>query len=211
MSSPENKIAIVGAMDRLMEDCSLEEIRTVDICSEAGVSRQTFYRCFDDKYDAAIWFMEEGAWRSVRQIGVTCGWKTGHRRLFAFVFNNRRFVDRFFQMKGTSALGRTVMETTLEQNFIEHYAEQYRLATGTEPDRKIEFQIKAFAKMSIGVIKEWQATADPDQSEGYIDIFLSAVPRDLYKALDIQDTDKIPPSLSFSISLLTQAPKRHLA
>lgn len=211
MSSLENKIAIVGAMDRLMSDHSLEEIRTVDICSEACVSRQTFYRCFDDKYDAAIWFMEEGAWHSVRQIGITCGWKTGHRRLFAFVFNNRHFVDRFFQMKGTSALGRTVMETTLEQNFVKHYAEQYRTATGKKPDKKIEFQIRAFAKMSIGIIKEWQAMSNPDQSEEYIDVFLSAVPRDLYKALDIEDTEEMPSSFSFPVTTISPTLKGHIA
>lgn len=73
MGSLESKIAIVRAMNELMAEQSLEEIRTVDICAKAGVSRQTFYRNFADKYDAAIWFMEEGAWHSVRQIGVTCG------------------------------------------------------------------------------------------------------------------------------------------
>ena len=149
MGSLENKIAIIRAMDELMAEHSLEEIRTVDICAHAGVSRQTFYRNFSDKYQAAIWFMEEGAWHSVRQIGVTCGWKTGHRRLFSFVASNRRFIKRFFQMNGSSALGKTLMEKTVEQNFVEHYCEQYAAATGREPDGRVEFQIKAFAKMSI--------------------------------------------------------------
>lgn len=201
MGSLENKIAIIRAMDELMAERSLEEIRTVDICAHAGVSRQTFYRNFSDKYQAAIWFMEEGAWHSVRQIGVTCGWKTGHRRLFSFVAGNRRFIKRFFQMNGSSALGKTLMEKTVEQNFVEHYCEQYAAATGREPDGCVEFQIKAFAKMSIECIKEWQSDPHPDQSEEYIDAFLSAVPRDLFKALDIEDKPS-DASIAFPLSTL---------
>ena len=49
MGSLENKIAIVRAMNELMVERSLEEIRTVDICAKAAVSRQTFYRNFTDK------------------------------------------------------------------------------------------------------------------------------------------------------------------
>lgn len=202
MGSLESKIAIVRAMNELMAEQSLEEIRTVDICAKAGVSRQTFYRNFADKYDAAIWFMEEGAWHSVRQIGVTCGWKTGHRRLFAFVANNRGFIERFFQMRGSSAIGKTVMERTIEQNFIIHYREQYEAATGRTPDEKIAFQITAFAKMSIECIKEWQSSSDPDQSEEYIDIFLSAVPRGLYDALDIADSPQDAPEFAFPLATL---------
>lgn len=203
MGALENKIAIVRAMGELMADHSLEEIRTVDICSEAKVSRQTFYRNFEDKYAAAVWFMEEGARHSVRQIGVTCGWRTGHRRLFAFLANNRCFVERFFQMRSGSAVGRTTVERALERNFIEHYREQYQIASGHAPDSKVEFQIKAFAKMSIECIKEWQSAPTPDLSDDYIEAFLSAVPRDLYNALDIEDEPGGPPAMSLLVGAMT--------
>ena len=199
MGSLENKVAIVKAMNDLMERQSLEEIRTVDICAKAGVSRQTFYRNFSDKYEAAIWFMENGALHSVCQIGVTCGWKTGHRKLFSFVADNRHFIDCFFRMRGTSAMGKTLIEKTVEQNFTKHYREQYLIATGRQPDAKVDFQIKAFAKMSIECIKEWQSNPRPDQSEEYIDAFLSAVPRDLYDALDIEDEASEVSSLTFPV------------
>lgn len=202
MGSLENKIAIVEAMAALMSERSLEELRTVDICEKAGLSRQTFYRNFDDKYHAAIWFMEEGVRRSVRQIGVTCGWKTGHRRLFAFTAANRGFIKRFFHMNKGNAVGSTFMEKALERNFVEHYREQYVQATGCEPDKKIDFQIKAFAKMSIECIKEWQSAPNPDCSEEYVEVFLSAVPRDLFDALDIDDC---PEGDFLTFPLLTRA------
>lgn len=197
MGSLDNKIAIVRAMNTLMSNQSLEEIKTVDICSNAGVSRQTFYRNFTDKYDAAIWFMEEGVLNSVRQIGITCSWKTGHQRLFAFVASNKKLIERFFRMKGTSALGRSIMEKDLEQNFVNHYREQYERATGNASDSRIEFQIYAFAKMSIECIKEWQKSPDPDLSDEYIDNFISAIPRDLFETLNIEDKPDKDPAFIF--------------
>ena len=187
MTSLENRIAIISAMEQLLAQPSLEEIKTKDICKLAGVSRQTFYRCFKDKYDAATWFMEEGARHSVRQIGVTCGWHTGYLRLFTFVARHHGLIERFFQTKGTSALGKTLMKRVLEQNSIRHFREQYIQATGNEPDPKIDFQIIAFSKMANEYISEWQATIDPPPSDEFVDMFLSVVPRDLYAALNIKD------------------------
>lgn len=141
--------------------------------------------------------MEEGALHSVRQIGITCSWKTGHQRLFAFVANNKKLIEHFFRMKGTSALGRSIMEKDLEQNFVNHYREQYEQATGNTPDTKIDFQIHAFAKMSIECIKEWQKSPDPDLSSEYIDAFISAIPRDLFDALNIEDKPDKDPAFIF--------------
>lgn len=197
MGSLDNKIAIIRAMNALMSNHSLEEIKTVDICSKAGISRQTFYRNFTDKYDAVIWFMEEGALNSVRQIGITCSWKTGHRRLFAFVSNNRKLIECFFRMKGVSALGKSIVEKDLELNFVSHYREQFEQATGNAPDSKIDFQIHAFAKMSMECIKEWQNSSNPDLSDEYIDTFISAIPRDLFEALDIEDKPDKDPAFIF--------------
>ena len=48
-------------MNALMSNHSLEEIKTVDICSKAGISRQTFYRNFTINM-----MQQSGLWRKVR-------------------------------------------------------------------------------------------------------------------------------------------------
>lgn len=47
----EAKIKILHAVDRPIEQLSLEEI-----CARAGISRQTFYKHFDSKYSIGLWY-----------------------------------------------------------------------------------------------------------------------------------------------------------
>ena len=52
-SSPElsTKMRILHAVDK-----SLDRITVAEICRNAGISRQTFYRHFESKYDIPWWY-----------------------------------------------------------------------------------------------------------------------------------------------------------
>ena len=51
--------------------------------------------------------------------------------------------------------------------------------------------------MSMECIKEWQNSSNPDLSDEYIDTFISAIPRDLFEALDIEDKPDKDPAFIF--------------
>lgn len=183
----DNKLRIIKGMASLMRETSLENVKTVDICREAGVSRQTFYRNFDDKFDAGIWFIEEGIKSSVRQIGITLSWRSGLKLLFEFCDRNRDFMKRLFDIRIEDNRGAPWMVGTLVENCTMHYEEQYEACTGHGPDSLVKFQIRAFSKMMIAMLNEWLETGDPKLSDGFFDNVVTLVPRKLYEGLSIDD------------------------
>lgn len=183
----ENKISIIKGMSTLLKKRPLCDLRTVDICAAAGVSRQTFYRCFDDKFAAALWFVEEGMRGSVRQIGVTLGWRTGYRYLFQFISRNRLFMRQIFKIRDGGPLGGSLVEQTLLDNCERHFKQQYTERTGLEPSDLIAFQIRAFSKTSTAILSEWQVTCKPDVTDSFLDGFVTLIPRELFDALEIPD------------------------
>lgn len=81
--SPElrTKMKILHAVDK-----SLDRITIAEICENAGISRQTFYRHFQSKYDIPWWHSIFCRQFYLNEIGRTIDWKTGyyhHLRLIA--------------------------------------------------------------------------------------------------------------------------------
>ena len=58
MKEEQTKKDLAQALLLLMEHASLEKITINDIVTKCGVSRQTFYRHFKDKYDLVNWYFE---------------------------------------------------------------------------------------------------------------------------------------------------------
>lgn len=52
------KLRLAQAMNQCMKKASVENITIKEICFEANCSRQTFYRCFKDKYDLINWYFD---------------------------------------------------------------------------------------------------------------------------------------------------------
>lgn len=55
LSNAETKLDVVNAMADLMETTPLEKLTVSQICKASGISRSSFYRCFEDKYAVAQW------------------------------------------------------------------------------------------------------------------------------------------------------------
>ena len=197
-ASYSNKVKIISALSRLTIGKSLHDVRVNAICEEAGVSRQTFYRCFEDKYAAAYWFLEEGVWTSVRQIGISVGWETGLKRAFDFISRNREFIKRLFNFNDFGCREESALARDLSMACGRHFEEQYRACTGNEPCHLVSFQSRAFAILLVSIINKWVFDGEPKLDDGFIEDLITCVPRELYCALDISDEpDKLAPYPSF--------------
>ena len=62
---------LARAIKEEMEHTSLDKITVTQIVERAGVTRQTFYRNFKDKYDLVNWHFEQLAQRSALSAGDT--------------------------------------------------------------------------------------------------------------------------------------------
>lgn len=69
LSNAETKLDVVNAMADLMEITPLEKLTVSQICKASGISRSSFYRCFEDKYAVAQWHIQFVHLNGVDQIG----------------------------------------------------------------------------------------------------------------------------------------------
>ena len=56
MASEATRFRLARAMEELMHTRTLESITVTELCARCGVTRQTFYRNFLDKYDLVNWY-----------------------------------------------------------------------------------------------------------------------------------------------------------
>ena len=63
------KLKVAYAMRECMEKATVEDITVRKICEKGNFSRQTFYRCFSDKYDLINWYFDRILNESFKQMG----------------------------------------------------------------------------------------------------------------------------------------------
>ena len=63
-SATNTRYRLANALKDLVRSKPLDKITVKQIADACGVSRQTFYRCFLDKYDLVNWYFERLVERS---------------------------------------------------------------------------------------------------------------------------------------------------
>ena len=63
------KYKLANAMKECMFSSPVEKITVKEICDTCGVTRQTFYRNFQDKYDLINWYFDKILIESFHQMG----------------------------------------------------------------------------------------------------------------------------------------------
>ncbi len=66
----DTRYIFAQAIKELLKTQELDKITVTDIVKKAGMTRQTFYRHFSDKYDLVNWYFERLADKSFYQIGA---------------------------------------------------------------------------------------------------------------------------------------------
>lgn len=65
----DTRYVFAQSIKDLMYKQALDKITVTDIVRHSGLTRQTFYRYFKDKYDLVNWYFERLADKSFLQIG----------------------------------------------------------------------------------------------------------------------------------------------
>ena len=90
----KTKYRLARAMKECMKSTSVENITVKQITEECGLTRQTFYRNFLDKYDLINWYFDKLLVKSFEHMGQgkTCLLYTS--RMFRLVFMSVRIRTR---------------------------------------------------------------------------------------------------------------------
>lgn len=178
--SPElrTKMEILHAVDK-----SLDRITIAEICENAGISRQTFYRHFQSKYDIPWWHSIFCRQFYLNEIGRTIDWKTGYYHHLRLIAQERDFYRKSIQYSINTPFGQTVMPENRKTVLLETL-EKYRHVTVND---NMRFIVEMFSKLECEVLNDWFRSDAPTDLVRWTDDLVSLVPDRLYRALRIDE------------------------
>lgn len=176
--SPEikTKMKILHGVDK-----SLDQITISEICRNAGVSRQTFYRHFKSKFDIPWWHAIFCRQFYLNEIGRTIDWETGYYHHLRLISQERDFYRKSIQYSISTPFGQTVMPENRKTVLLETL-EKYR---HVPIDHNMMFMVEVFSKLECEVLNDWFRSDQETNLVQWTDDLLSIVPDRLYRALQV--------------------------
>lgn len=166
---------------------SLDQITVGEICHNAGISRQTFYRHFESKYDIPWWYSIFCRQFYLNEIGRTIDWKTGTTTICASSPKSADFFRESIQYSiNTAPSGQTIMPEN-RKSVLFDTLENYR---HVEVNDNLRFIVEIFSKLECEVMNDWFRSDEPTNLARWTDDLVSLVPDRLYRALEIPATDR---------------------
>lgn len=177
----DTKYIFAESIKELMEKQPLDKITVTDIVRRSGMTRQTFYRNFQDKYDLVNWYFEKLADKSIRQIGNSSTLREGLIKKFSFLLNDRIFFMQAFQSKDYNNV-----ENYDYQCIFDFYSSIIEKKVGHIP-QDIDFLLKMYCHGSITMTVEWAIDGMKESPENMADLLIEALPIKLENLLSQLD------------------------
>lgn len=177
-----NCLHVISIMDYLCEESSFEEISVADICKASGLSRSTFYRLFEDKFDAVNWIMYEISRLGHNNTGRTLSWHDA-----SLVTLSGFLLVKNLLMKASETSGYVSLRETSMRLRIDSLTETLERFRHVEMDDELRYEVSFFAHAEIPAVHRWYAESDtvpPETMAGYIE---RCVPRRLHDLLAMPD------------------------
>lgn len=179
MADFDLKVRIFDALDRLTVSKSFDKISVTQICTEAGMSRATFYRHFSDKFSIPQWYLDFAWAHGVHEIGRTLSWREGYYITEADVAKHRDFFRRVARSNDYNAI-----DNYAPRERRKNLAETLTVYHGKVITERMKFQIDATIELECHLMPKWHY-GDYDVSLEEICTWMAdAVPRDLFKILN---------------------------
>lgn len=172
----KTKMRILHAVDK-----SLDRMTISEICKNAGISRQTFYRHFQSKYDIPWWHSIFCRQFYLNEIGRTIGWRTGYYHHMRLISQEREFYRMAIQYSINVPFGRSIMPENRQAVLLETLRDWRHVTV----DHNLEFIVASFSKLECEVMNDWFRSDAPTDLRGWTEDLISLVPDRLYRALDI--------------------------
>lgn len=175
-SNDITKLKLAYAMRECMEKETVEEITVREICKKSSFSRQTFYRCFIDKYDLINWYFDRILHESFNQMGKGRTIRESLILKFNYIQQELVFFKAGFQSDDVNNLKEHdfKMIFAFYQNLIEE-------KSGEKPDKRIKDILEMYCQSSVYMTVEWITGHNQNTSEGLADMMIDAMPYKLSK------------------------------
>ena len=143
-SNERTKYELADAMKRCMKTAPVEKITVKEIVEACGVTRQTFYRNFQDKYDLINWYFDKLVLQSFEQIGMGNTVGESLTQKFEFILNEKAFFTEAFRSDDYNSVKEHDFELILQ-----FYKELIARKTSRPLEEEMEFLLEMYCRGSV--------------------------------------------------------------
>ena len=174
--SETTKYRLAESIKQCMKTTSVDDITIRQIVENCGLTRQTFYRNFLDKYDLINWYFDKLLLKSFEHMGSGETIYEGLKRKFDYIQEEHVFFAAAFRSDAQNSLKEHDFELILE-----FYSDLIRRKTGHAPDSEIRFLLEMYCQSSIYMTVKWVLSGMKSSSEELARMLVKAMPAELEK------------------------------
>ena len=181
--SESTKYRLAEAMKTCMKTTSVDDITIRQIVEVCGVTRQTFYRNFLDKYDLINWYFDKLLLKSFEHMGEGTTVYGGLVKKFEYLKEEHLFFAAAFRSDDQNSLKEHDFELILD-----FYENLIREKTGRIPDETIHCILEMYCQSSIYMTVKWVLGELECAPEGLAKILVDGMPgklSELFEKLEI--------------------------
>ena len=157
----KTKYTLARAMKECMKVTSVENITVKQITEKCGLTRQTFYRNFQDKYDLINWYFDKLLAKSFEHMGQGRTVYDALVKKFTYIQEEQTLFATAFRYDEQNSLRQHDFELILE-----FYETIICEKTGKIPEKNIQFFLEMYCQSSIYMTIRWvtgELTCTPEK------------------------------------------------
>ncbi|MDO4268520.1 MAG: TetR/AcrR family transcriptional regulator C-terminal domain-containing protein [Eubacteriales bacterium] len=167
----KTKYKLAASIRECMKTTPVDKITVKDIVEGCGLTRQTFYRNFKDKYDLINWYFDKLVLQSFEQIGM--GHTVGESLVqkFDFIRSEKAFFTEAFRSDDYNSVKEHDFELIL-QFYKKLLAGKMSRPLGEE----MGFLLEMYCRGSVYMTEKWVLSGMKDSSREMSEKLVEAMP-----------------------------------
>lgn len=171
MECSESREILYEALHQVVLKKPFERVTVNDILQRAGISRSTFYRCFQDKHDLMTSYYERVLEKTLFRFRGDLTWKESVHAIYKAIQDDRHFYRNAFQSSDQNSLknyifkmSRTFHLDVLKQNGVDI------------TDWKTVKAIESYIYGNLELTHRWVMEGAKESVEDLFDVFTMVLP-----------------------------------
>lgn len=168
------KYRLADAMKQCMKTAPVEKITVKEIVEACGITRQTFYRNFKDKYDLINWYFDKILLESFEHMGEGETIYEGLVNKFCYIRQEKMFFRVAFKNDDQNCLRDHDFQLILQ-----FYTEKIEQNTQRQISDRVRFLLEMYCHGSIYMTVQWLLGQWKGTPEELASLLVAAMPEEL--------------------------------
>ncbi|MGE4540667.1 MAG: TetR/AcrR family transcriptional regulator C-terminal domain-containing protein [Bacteroidales bacterium] len=182
--SERTKEDLANSIKEIMAIKSLDKITVKEIVDNCGMTRQTFYRYFHDKYDLVNWYFDKLAQQTIRKMGVSLTLQEGLIKKFKLLKKEKGFFTEAFKSRDCNSL----FDYDL-QLITEYYTNLISSKKNEQLDTELQFLLDMYCLGSMHMMLKWILDGMKIEPEEIVSFLINGMPEKLKPYLVFRNSD----------------------